>query len=127
MGKGRTSTKQAMNAIEGLMKSHSKAGKDRLTNNLVQAAQNIEKSMDAGKISTKKGTELIEAYMVKALQAMGFSKKQALMVRKGQDPYTGKAIGGKQNLTNKQRGGPINTGAPTATRSRRCSSAASTS
>ena len=101
-----------MGAIADLMRTHSKAGKDRLTQNMVQAAQNIKKSMDEGKISTKRGTEIIEMFMVKALQGMGFTKEQALRVRAGQDPTSGKATGGKQNLTGKLRGGPIAGGTP---------------
>jgi phage-related minor tail protein len=88
-----------------------KAGKEALAKNFAGAAEAIQKSMDAGVISTATGTKQIEEYMVLALQNMGFTKEQAIMLRKGQDPYTGKAIGGKQNLTNKQRGGWINMGA----------------
>ena len=111
VAKGRTSSKTAMAAIESLMRTHSKIGKERLSKNLADAADNVRQSMKEGKTTTKEGMRLIEQYMVKSLMTMGFTKKQALSVRKGQDPYTGKAIGGDQNLTNKQRGGPINRGA----------------
>ena len=62
--------------------------------------------MDASGKTTKEGLALIEKYMRKALMQMGFSRKEAVTLREGRDPYTGKAIGGGQNLTGKQRGGP---------------------
>ena len=99
--------------IADVMGKNSKRGQKAMAENFRSAALNVKLMMNAGVISTKEGTKLIEGYMVKALQTMGFSKKEALMVRKGQDPYTGKAIGGKQNLTGKQRGGHITGGKPT--------------
>ena len=68
--------------------------------------------MDESGKTTKQGLALIEKYMIMALKQMGFSRKEAVTLRAGRDPFTGKAIGGKQNLTGKQRGGPINMGAP---------------
>ena len=99
--------------IAQVMDKNSQRGKEAMGRNFAAAAQNVRLMMKAGTVSVKQGTKLIEQYMVKALQTMGFSKKEALMVRKGQDPYTGKATGGSQNLTGKQRGGPIQMGAAT--------------
>jgi TP901 family phage tail tape measure protein len=93
--------------IKNTLGSDTAEGKKALAANYAGAAEAIKKSMDKGVISTKTGTEQIEQFMVLALQNMGFSKDQALKLRKGQDPTTGKAIGGKQNLTGKQSGGSM--------------------
>lgn len=108
----KTATAEVDFEIRNKLGPGTRVGKEALAKNFAAAAKAVKKSMDAGVISTKTGTEQIEKYMVAALQQMGFTKEQALKVRKGQDPVSGKAIGGKQNLTGKQRGGLIDIGAP---------------
>lgn len=109
----KTATAEVDFQIRNSLGPSSAAGKDAMSRNFAAAAKAVRKSMDAGVISTKTGTEQIEKYMVAALENMGFTREQAIRVRKGQDPVSGKAIGGKQNLTGKQRGGPIDLGKPT--------------
>jgi hypothetical protein len=109
----KTATTNTAFTIKNRLGHDSEAAKKALAKNFAGAARAVEKSMKAGTISTKTGTRLIEQYMVEALKNMGFTKEQAVTLRQGRDPFTGKAIGGGQNLTGKQRGGPINVGAPT--------------
>lgn len=98
--------------IQNTLGFRTEAARKALAKNFAGAAQAVRRYMDASGKTTKEGLALIEKYMILALKYMGFSRKEAVTLRAGRDPFTGKAIGGKQNLTGKQRGGPINMGAP---------------
>jgi TP901 family phage tail tape measure protein len=107
----RTNVRIGTEGIKNALGENTKAGKDALTRHFIAAAQNARRSMrEAGK-ATKEGTQFIEEMMVRALQGMGFTKEQALNVRKGRDPDKGTPIGAP--LVGKQRGGFIDMGAPT--------------
>lgn len=87
-----------------------KAGKDALTKNFLAAADNVRKSMGAGTISVKRGTHLIEVYMVRALESMGFTKADALALRSRGPGSKQTPLGGE--LRPNQRGSFINEGKP---------------
>jgi TP901 family phage tail tape measure protein len=104
----RTNVRIGTQGIKQALGEDSKAGKEAMSKHFAAAARNVRRSMREGTISTREGTKEIERLMVLALQNMGFTKKQALNVRKGQDPVSGKPIG----TGNMQRGGPITEGQP---------------
>lgn len=91
-------------------------GKDALTKNFRAAVSNIRTSMKQGTITTASGTAEIERLMVKALQTMGFSKNQALSLRKtGSGSGTlspGPKSDGAGGLRPTQRGAYIDEGKP---------------
>ena len=107
-----TKTANVAFSIQNKMGFHTEAARKALAENYAGAARAVRRYMNESGKTTKEGLQLIEKYMILALKQMGFSRKEAVTLRAGRDPFTGKAIGGKQNLTGKQRGGPINMGAP---------------
>lgn len=85
------------------------AGRKAMVENFNAAARNVRRSMREGTLSTREGTREIERLMILALRNMGFTKKQALNVRKGRDPSSGRPL---DSAAPGQRGMYIDQGAP---------------
>jgi hypothetical protein len=99
-----------MEQIRSTLGSKSEAGKRALSNNFKLAINAVQRQMDAGQVSTKRGMEQIRKYLAQNLELYGFTLRQARNIVATGDPDANKGReGGASQITNYNRatGGPI--------------------